>query len=298
MIEIIDVSKSYNDKHAVQSVSVSLSKGERWGLLGHNGSGKTTLLKLMMGLVPPTTGKILINGKPTSHQTRKQIGYISQGESLDLGLNVFENLFFFGLYHGLGFKEAKARAKELLASVEIQARQEQCVIELSGGTRKKILILRSLMLDPDLLLLDEPTNQLDVHSRHWLNDLCSNMVKKSKTVLLTSHEITEVENTCDNLMIMSGGKLIDSGSIKELMQKHLKGSVIEYALDQSNITEHDRTLMKRFSGEHIGGSCSLFLDAETKAEKVLETISSPFISLRKPNIKDLYLKLTHKDIEC
>lgn len=296
MIEINNVSKLFKDVHAVESVTLNIRPGERWGFLGHNGSGKTTLLKLMMGLIPVSNGTVKFRGELINPEIRKRIGYVSQGESLDTTLTVFENLFFFGLYHGLSFKEAKSRARNLLSSVEIKANPDQAVDNLSGGTRKKVLILRSFMLNPDYLFMDEPSNQLDFHSRIWFNDLSSRMVKDGKTLVLTSHDITDVENTCDHILVMFNGKVMASGVAKDLMESHFKGSVIEYTLDRPKPSAGDLQLVKNFEGQILGNRCFLFMDRETSPEKIIETINSPAITLRKPGLKDLYIKLTHMDI--
>lgn len=294
MIEIRDLSKKFRDVEAIKSLTLDIKTGERWGIIGHNGSGKTTLLKLMMGLFPPNSGSIKINGEEVNNTTRKKIGFVSQSESLDSTLTVYENLFFFGLYHGLTFGESKKRSEELLKWIDIKAGPHAIIDNLSGGNRKKVLILRSFMLDPEFLFMDEPSNHLDLHSRVWLNDLSNKFTSSGKTIVLTSHDITDVENTCDHILIMFNGQMVAAGPKQKLLSDHFQGPVIEYLLE-GQADEQDFNLIRKYHGQLIGTRCFLFPTTEY-SEKIIEEIQSPSITMRKPGLKDLYIKLTHMEI--
>lgn len=294
MIEIDDLSKKFGDVEAIRSLTLKINSGERWGVIGHNGSGKTTLLKLMMGLFPPTSGSVKFNGITVDNKIRKKIGFVSQSESLDATLTVYENLFFFGLYHGLTFKDSKQRAEELLKSIDFKAGPTTIIDNLSGGNRKKVLILRSFMLDPEYLFMDEPSNHLDLHSRVWLNDLSNEFTRKGKTIVLTSHDITDVENTCDQILIMFNGQMVAAGPKQKLLHDHFQSSVIEYVVD-GEPDEGDYNLIRKYHGQLIGTRCFLFPMTDNP-EKILEEIQSSSVTVRNPGLKDLYVKLTHMEI--
>ena len=205
---------------AVDGVDFEVRKGEIFGLLGPNGSGKSTTIKLLLGLLNPTKGHIEVFGHSPRHvQTKSRIGYLPEESYLYRYLNSRETLDFFGNLFHLDKADRDNRAEQLLDMVGLGKTQTRAVGEFSKGMQRRIGLAQALINDPDLVILDEPTAGLDPIGCREVKDLIIALAKRGKTVILSSHLLSDVEDVCDRVVIYYGGKIQADGTLKELLAK-------------------------------------------------------------------------------
>jgi ABC-2 type transport system ATP-binding protein len=203
---------------AVDNVDFEVRRGEVFGLLGPNGSGKSTTVKLLLGLLNPTRGHIEVFGHSPRHvQTKSRIGYLPEESYLYRYLNSRETLDFFGNLFHLSKGERDNRAEQLLEMVGLGKTQTRAVGEFSKGMQRRIGLAQALINDPDLVILDEPTAGLDPIGCREVKDLIIALARRGKTVILSSHLLSDVEDVCDRVVIYYGGKIQAAGTLKELL---------------------------------------------------------------------------------
>jgi len=205
---------------AVDNVDFEVRRGEVFGLLGPNGSGKSTTVKLLLGLLYPTKGHIEVFGHSPRHvQTKARIGYLPEESYLYRYLNSRETLDFFGDLFKLSKSERNSRAEQLLEMVGLGQTRTRAIGEFSKGMQRRIGLAQALINDPDLVILDEPTAGLDPIGCREVKDLIIALARRGKTVILSSHLLSDVEDVCDRVVIYYGGKIQAAGTLKELLAK-------------------------------------------------------------------------------
>ncbi len=203
---------------AVDNVDFEVRRGEVFGLLGPNGSGKSTTVKLLLGLLYPTKGHIEVFGHSPRHvQTKSRIGYLPEESYLYRYLNSRETLDFFGSLFQLSKSDRDNRATQLLEMVGLNQTQTRAVGEFSKGMQRRIGLAQALINDPDLVILDEPTAGLDPIGCREVKDLILELARRGKTVILSSHLLSDVEDVCDRVVIYYGGKIQQAGTLQELL---------------------------------------------------------------------------------
>ncbi|MGH7939739.1 MAG: ABC transporter ATP-binding protein [Limisphaerales bacterium] len=205
---------------AVDNVDFEVRRGEVFGLLGPNGSGKSTTVKLLLGLLHPTRGHIQVFGHSPQHvRTKERIGYLPEESYLYRYLNSEETLDFFGNLFQLSKGERQNRAGQLLEMVGLGRTQKRPVGEFSKGMQRRIGLAQALINDPDLVILDEPTAGLDPIGCREVKDLILALARRGKTVILSSHLLSDVEDVCDRVVIYYGGRIQAAGTLKELLSE-------------------------------------------------------------------------------
>jgi ABC-2 type transport system ATP-binding protein len=221
-IEIDDLRKRYGDVTALDGVSLSVPEGSFFGLLGPNGAGKTTFINVLVGLVRKSGGVARVFGHDVEtdyREARDCIGLAPQEFNVDRFFPIREVLEHKAGYHGIPASEARDRVDEVLKQVGIYEKRDTRFDWLSGGMKRRFLIARALVTDPDLLILDEPTAGVDVQLRHDLWELITDLNENGTTVLLTTHYIEEAERLCDEVAILDGGRVVTVSTPDELMDR-------------------------------------------------------------------------------
>jgi lipooligosaccharide transport system ATP-binding protein len=215
--------KDYNGLRAVNGVDFAIRQGECFGFLGPNGAGKTTVMRVISCFLPPTAGSVTVFGMDVARDPsmiKSRIGVMPQDNNLDPDLSVFENLIVYARYFDIGKKDAIRLARVLLDFVEIQDKANVKIDQLSGGMKRRLLLARSLVNNPDLLVLDEPTTGLDPHSRRAVWDKLNHLKFRNTTLLLTTHYMEEAEKLCDRVAIMDSGRIVAVDTPENLMAVH------------------------------------------------------------------------------
>lgn len=263
---------------AVDNVDFDVRRGEVFGLLGPNGSGKSTTVKLLLGLLYPTKGHLEIFGHSPRHvQTKSRIGYLPEESYLYRYLNSRETLDFFGNLFQLSKGERENRAEQLLEMVGLNQTRTRAVGEFSKGMQRRIGLAQALINDPDLVILDEPTAGLDPIGCREVKDLILALARRGKTVILSSHLLSDVEDVCDRVVIYYGGRIQAMGTLKELLATPdtlrittpvLPRETLERVLE---VIRHDMTTDKVRVDNPTQNLESYFLDVVQKARAAMET---------------------------
>lgn len=215
--------KDYGTLRAVDNIDFEILKGESFGFLGPNGAGKTTAMSMIYCFIPPTSGHIKVFGMDVTEkqsEIKSRIGVMPQEDNLDPDLTVFENLIVYARYFDIPKKESSLLAWELLDFVEMREKANVNIRSLSGGMKRRLLIARGLINNPELLILDEPTTGLDPHSRHSVWEKLNHLKSKNTTLILTTHYMEEAERLCDRVAIMDSGRIVVIDSPQRLMDIH------------------------------------------------------------------------------
>ncbi|MBE6405138.1 MAG: ABC transporter ATP-binding protein [Lentisphaerae bacterium] len=224
VVEAVGLVKEFRDfwnrpkAKAVNDIDFEVREGEVLGLLGPNGSGKSTTVKMLLGLLYPTGGRLSVFGtSPRSVDAKRMIGYLPEETYLYKYLTAYETLDFFGSLFGLSAKERKTRTEQLLDMVGLSHAANRRVGEFSKGMARRIGLAQAMINDPAFLILDEPTSGLDPIGCREVKDLILLLKRRGKTVLVTSHLLSDVEDVCDRVIILYGGKIRAEGSMEELL---------------------------------------------------------------------------------
>ena len=232
LIEVINLSKFYKNNQAVKNISFNVGQNEIIGLLGPNGCGKTTTIAMMLGLLKPTSGKILINKKDIENhriELLHKMNFISPYIELPKKLTVKENLIVYGkLYNVINIKD---RIEYLSTTLRLEKFINNITGELSSGQKNRVSLAKSLINDPSILLLDEPTASLDPETGDFIRSFLEDYKDKKKiSILLASHNMDEVKRLCTSVLMMKNGSIIDQGKPNELIEKHGRKNLEEVFL--------------------------------------------------------------------
>jgi len=231
-LEIINLSKAYDAKEAVKNISFKLSQNEIVGILGPNGCGKTTTIGMILGLLKPTSGKILINGIEIESQRVKllnKLNFISPYIELPKKLTVKQNLEVYGRLYDIN--KLKIKIDYLCEKLRLYEFINKITGELSSGQKNRVSLAKSIINDPEVLLLDEPTASLDPETGDFVRSFLEEYQREKKTsILLASHNMSEVERLCSSVLMMNKGAIIDQGTPGELINKHGRKNMEEVFL--------------------------------------------------------------------
>ena len=232
VIEINNLSKQFKNTLAVSNINFKINKGKIIGLLGPNGCGKSTTIGMMLGLIKPTSGKVIINGQNIENKRTnllEKMNFISPYVELPKKLTVEENLKVYGRLYGV--KNLKDKISDLMQKLSLTEFRTRPTGELSSGQKNRVSLAKALINDPEILLLDEPTASLDPdvgdYIRGFIEDYASN---KGATILLASHNMNEVERLCYEVLMMKNGEIIDKGKCDDLINKHGRKNLEEVFL--------------------------------------------------------------------
>ncbi|MCH2140657.1 MAG: ABC transporter ATP-binding protein, partial [Phycisphaerales bacterium] len=235
---------------AVDRIDLDIAPGEIFGLLGPNGSGKSTTIKMILGLLRPTAGRLKVLGRaPTDVAVKKYIGFLPEETYLYRYLTPMETLDYYGRLFGLRRQERQRRSEQLLDMVGLSGVAHRHVGEFSKGMMRRIGLAQALINDPEFLILDEPTSGLDPIGIRQVKDLLLDLRGRGKTILLSSHLLGDVQDVCDRMIMLYGGRVRASGSVESLLQDTCHTVIRTGRLDQSVIDRIDAIL--RSAGESI-----------------------------------------------
>lgn len=221
-ISIVNLMHRYKDaeQFAVNDISLEIKEGEIFGLLGPNGAGKTTTISILSGLIKPTQGKVTVHGFDSmqqSDESKKVIGVVPQEIALYPTLTAKENLEFFGSMYGIPKAALNEKINQYLNLFGLENTGNKRVEQFSGGMKRRLNLIASLLHDPKILILDEPTASVDVQSRNMIIEFLRDLNKKGTTILYTSHYLEEAENLCTEIAIIDDGKIIIQGSPQQII---------------------------------------------------------------------------------
>ena len=271
MIETRDLTKTFDNFTAVDSLNLKIEKGEFFGLLGPNGAGKTTTISLLSTLLLPTKGEIIIDGQQLTRKRpdlKRKISVITQEYSMRQDMNMDEIMEYQGRLYFMPRKEIKARTEELLEFCDLLKFRKRTVRKLSGGMKRKLMVCRALLTDPEILLLDEPTAGMDALSRRQMWNLLRKLNEKNLTILLTTHYMEEAQSLCNRVALMDHGKLEEVSTPAAMIE-----SLGAYTIDE--MTEE--------------GTKNYYFHTRQDAIRYLEGLTGQ-ASLRETTLEDVFVE--------
>ena len=260
MIEIKNLSKQFEGFQAVDGLSLRIETGEFFALLGPNGAGKTTTISMISTLLLPSGGEIYIDGERLTRQRKdikRKVSVVTQEYSMRQDMNMDEIMEYQGRLYFMGRKEIREKTEQLLAFAGLTSHRKKTIRKLSGGMKRKLMVCRALLTEPEILLLDEPTAGMDAISRRQMWNLLRQLNEKGLTILLTTHYIEEAQALCDRVALMDGGKLEDLDTPDNLIHK-----LGAYAVDEMHSDGvHSRYFAAREEAiaylSQLTGNCTL-----------------------------------------
>jgi lipooligosaccharide transport system ATP-binding protein len=298
VIEAQNLRKNFGAFTAVDGISFGVPKGECFGLLGPNGAGKTSTVRMLYGYSPLSDGTLRLFGRNLAGHRRavqQRIGVCQQEDNLDPDLNVRENLLTFARYFNLPRTEARQNAERLLEFFALKHKATANVRELSGGMKRRLMLARAMINQPDLLILDEPTTGLDPQSRHQVWQCLEELKFKGLTILLTTHYMEEASHLCDRLVIMDHGRILVEGSPDELIRRHVGREIIEIAPPDEEIRHFLEKRRQPF--EDLGRRLVIPLQSESGLfSSLTEEFPGRRCTLRPASLEDVFLHLTGREL--
>src|SRR6266545_3073773 len=298
-----ELTKSYGDRVAVAGIDFVVEPGICFGFLGPNGAGKTTTMKMVYGLASIDAGELVVLGRDATRERRQikqHLGVVPQETNLDGELSVRENLLVHAGYFGIEPGAAAERAAELLAFTLLDGRAEERVWGLSGGMRRRLLVARALINDPELVVLDEPTTGLDPQARLAVWGALDRLKRRGVTLLLTTHYMEEAARLCDRLVIMDEGEIVAEGEPQALVVEHVGREVLELKLAADcNPDALVAALDGRLDGHELAEDTLMLFASD--AEALLAEIDAqrfPHDSawVRRATLEDVFLRLTGRSL--
>ena len=305
-IRCSDLVKTYSGKppvEAVQGINFSVELGECYGVLGPNGAGKTTTIEILEGLLTATSGTaevLSMDWKNNATAIRERIGVSLQETQLSERLSVGETLSLFRSFYHSGISPAEAMAR-----VSLQEKENAWIKTLSGGQKQRLAVATALVGDPELVFLDEPTTGLDPSSRRELWEIIENFKADGKTVLITTHYMEEAERLCDRVAIFDAGKIIAEGTPQELIRSIGAEHVIEFSIEQKNITLDLSLLQSLPTVDRVDHEHANYHITAAEPHIVLpalisclaeQQISLASLSTRHASLEDVFVNLTGRHL--
>lgn len=233
-LKLIDIDKSYGKNHVLKGISFNVESGRPLAFLGRNGAGKSTTIKILMGVISKDGGKITLNGEDFSAKNFK-IGYLPEERGMYQKVKILEQLVYFAKLKGYDPHAAKKSALELLDRVGLEEYANKKLEVLSKGNQQKVQIAQSLIGDPEIIIMDEPFSGLDPINSNLLRDLILERAGKDKLMFFSSHQMGYVDEICDDLAILNGGRVVVNGSIDGLKRKIAGNNVYIDLLNVDNV---------------------------------------------------------------
>jgi ABC-2 type transport system ATP-binding protein len=249
VVEVEKISKSYDIKVAVDSLSLSIDAGGMFGLLGPNGAGKTSSIRMIIGMTMPDSGSISLFGKPFTRAALHRVGYLPEERGLYKKMKVLEQLVFFGSLRGLPAAESQKRAIAWANKLDISEALPMKTMELSKGMQQKIQFIATLLHDPELIIMDEPFSGLDPVNAQLLETTLLELRNQGKAIVFSTHRMDQVEKLCDSICLINQGKAVLQGKMREIKSRYERNRVhIEFEGDDSFL-QHPSVLESRiFNG--------------------------------------------------
>ena len=302
LVSARSLTKRFGDFVAVDGIDFDVRRGEAFGFLGPNGAGKSSTMRMIGAVSPVTTGTLRVFGMDPEKDgpaIRARLGVVPQENNLDTELPVEENLLIYGRYFGLSRPVIRERIEELLDFAQLSERRRDVVDHLSGGMKRRLIIARALINQPELILLDEPTTGLDPQARHALWDRLYRLKQRGATLIITTHYMDEAEQLCDRLVIMDKGKVVAEGSPRELIRAHSPREVVElrFAIgEQEAAVDKLDGLAKRT--EVLPDRVLLYTDDADRITSEVQDLGLTPESVveRRSTLEDVFLRLTGRTL--
>lgn len=292
------ISKSYENKIAVQDLSLQIESGTMFGLLGPNGSGKTSTIRMMIGITMPDSGSVTMFGKPYVRESLRRVGYLPEERGLYKKMKVMEQLVFMGQLRGLEPAVASKRAHEWCERLQILDAVQKKTEELSKGMQQKIQFIATLMHEPELIVMDEPFSGLDPINTALLQDTLVELKKAGKAILFSTHRMDQVEKLCDSICLIHRGHAVLSGGMREVKSRYERDRVVINFEGDASFLQHPA--IKSF--KNYSGQAEIQLNPHANAQDLLraamEKASVYRFELMEPSLEEIFIRTVGEKIDA
>ena len=288
ILAVRDLTKTYPGVRAVDGISFEITEATCFGLLGPNGAGKTTTVEMIEGVTAPTSGEVLFRGRPRDRSFREKIGIQFQKTALPDYLKVRDVLQLFSALY-----RKSVPTEEVVRLCSLEELMGRAATKISGGQLQRLLVALALINDPEILFLDEPTTGLDPQARHGFWDLVRTIRGRGKTVVLTTHNMEEAAELCDEIAILDRGKVIARGEPKQLLRQQFEGSIVELPADDFRPPEEFP-----WPWYESNGSIEIqTADVNATLERLLrDGVPLQHLQVKSRTLEDLFLELTGRQL--
>ena len=292
-VQLNHIRKVYDEKVAVEGLSLVIEPGQMFGLLGPNGSGKTSSIRMMIGITVPDSGTVELFNKPFDRKSLERVGYLPEERGLYKKMNVLEQIVFMGQLRGLSAQEAETRGKRWADRLQITEALPKKTEELSKGMQQKIQFITTLLHEPDLIIMDEPFSGLDPVNGALLQNTLLELRAAGKSILFSTHRMDQVEKMCDAIAIIYRGKLVLEGTMREIKQEYPRNRVdVTYEGDSSFLRHGNVESLD----EYGNGMASLKLRGEHPdaqpllAEAVARGTRITRFEVKEPTLEEIFIE--------
>jgi ABC-2 type transport system ATP-binding protein len=295
-VEVSHIVKSFSDKVAVNDLSFSVAQGEVFGLIGPNGAGKTTTIRMMMDIIKPDSGDVTILGEKLSEASKNKLGYLPEERGLYRKLSVIDSIVYLASLKGMDRHSAEEKASELLNQTGMLPHKGKKIEELSRGMGQIIQFIVTIIHDPELVIMDEPFAGLDPVNTELLKRMLVELGNQGKAVIMSTHQMNEVEELCDRILMINHGRSVLYGKLAEIKSKYRSNSVLlEF---EGELGEVPGVTEKRTHKGYV----ELVLDGNTTPQQVLEQLVSHGMIINRfevatPPLNEIFLKVVGKTHE-
>ena len=291
IVELHNIRKVYDTKVAVEGLSLSIEPGTMFGLLGPNGSGKTSSIRMMIGMTMPDSGSVSLFGQTFSRSALHRVGYLPEERGLYKKMKVLDQLIFLGRLHGLSEEIARTRALAWCERIEITEAIGKKTEELSKGMQQKIQFIAALLHDPELIIMDEPMSGLDPVNAALLQQTLIDLRKEGKAILFSTHRMDQVEKMCDEIALISRGKLLLSGSMREIKSHYPRNRLHVAFTGDDGFTRHPGVADARI---HAGVADLTLHDASSSQQVLADALSRGTAITRfevvEPTLEEIFIE--------
>lgn len=290
-LKVKNVSKYFNDKLVIDNISFEINEPGVFGLLGTNGAGKTTTIRMILGIIKRDKGEITWNGKAVDRKN-VNFGYLPEERGIYPKSKIFEQLLYFAELKGMKVQEAAKEIKYWMERLKINEYQNMTAEKLSKGNQQKVQFITSILNDPELIVLDEPFSGLDPVNTELLKEVIIELVKKGKYIIMSSHQMTSIEEFCKDVVIINKGKTVLKGNLKEIKNNYTANR-LEINADRditSYIKEAGMTIEK-----NIDNNYEIKIENEEQAHLLMKTLVVQGVKLnkfelQKPSLNDIFIE--------
>lgn len=295
ILKVDSISKKFGTYKAVDNISFEVEEGKIFGLLGPNGAGKTTIIRMITNIIAPDSGSIKIYDNDMNSTQQNNIGYLPEERGLYKKVKVMEQLEYFGRLKGLTKSEANARAKFWLNKVGANGWENKKIQELSKGMAQKIQFVSTVMHDPKFMIFDEPFSGFDPINTELLKNILLEMKSKGKTIILSTHQMFQVEQLCDEVFMINKGKSVLYGNLREIKKNYGKNHlIIEFSGNGKFIKELDPKKIVDYSENRVEIRISDYNEAQVILKNALEGNEITKFIIDEPSLNEIFIDIVEK----
>lgn len=288
-LELKNIEKSFGEKEVLKQISLTAEGGKAFGLLGRNGAGKTTTIRILMNVFPANAGEVLMDGKPIDY-SKVKLGYLPEERGLYPKKKIIDQLIYFAELKGMSHSDAVASIDYWLDRLGMMEHRNKRLDTLSKGNQQKIQLITAIAHDPQIVILDEPFSGLDPVNAMLLKDVVMEEIEKGKIVLFSSHQMNYIEEFCDSIAILNGGKVVLTGDLHDIKRNYPRNRLVVRSLAADRIKEELGQRCEKTAEDEL----MIYLDSEDEKKAVMASLTGHYdideIKVFEPTLNDIFVE--------